>query len=90
MGNEIYFDTVLGGYVKNDVLAKIDAYNALIDRISGMMISDAVINAELLKIRHMPLRKAKILFLPASGFSVSQTDSYIDDLKREIADKVML
>ena len=34
MGNEIYFDTVLGGYVKNDVLAKIDAYNALIDRIS--------------------------------------------------------
>ena len=49
MGNEIYFDTVLGGYVKNDVLAKIDAYNALIDRISGMMISDAAINAELLK-----------------------------------------
>ncbi|WP_303803767.1 hypothetical protein [Ruminococcus flavefaciens] len=90
MGNEIYFDTVLGGYVKNDVLAKIDAYNALIDRISGMMISDAAINAELLKIRHMPLRKAKILFLPVSGFSVSQTDSYIDDLEREIADKVML
>ena len=90
MGNEIYFDTVLGGYVKNDVLAKIDAYNALIDRISGMMISDAAINAELLKIRHMPLRKAKILFLPTSGFSVSQTDSYIDDLEREIADKVLL
>ena len=90
MGNEIYFDTVLGGYVKKDVLDKIDAYNALIDRISGMMISDAAINAELLKIRHMPLRKAKIQFLPASGFSVSQTDSYIDDLEREIADKVML
>ena len=90
MGNEIYFDSVLGGYVKKDVIAKIDAYNKLINEIDGMMISDASINAELLKIRHMPLRKARVLFLPASGFSISQTDSFIDDLEREIADKVML
>ncbi|WP_303787622.1 hypothetical protein [Ruminococcus flavefaciens] len=55
-----------------------------------MMISDASINAELLKIRHMPLRRARILFLPASGFDLSQTDSFIEDLEREIADKVML
>ena len=31
MGNEIYFDSVLGGYVKKDVIAKIDAYNKLIN-----------------------------------------------------------
>ncbi|MBP5581261.1 MAG: hypothetical protein J6X85_05675 [Ruminococcus sp.] len=90
MGNEIYFDTALGGYVKNDVIEKIEAYNKLIEEIDRMMISDASINAELLKIRHMPLRKARILFLPASGFSISQTDSFIADLEREIADKVML
>lgn len=90
MGNEIYFDTALGGYVKKDVLAKIEAYNRLINEINGMMISDASINAELLKIRHMPLRRARILFLPASGFDLSQTDSFIEDLEREIADKVML
>ena len=90
MGNEIYFDTALGGYDKKDVLAKIEAYNRLIDEIDGMMISDASINAELLKIRHMPLRKAKVLFLPASGFSVSQTNRFIEDLEKDIADKVML
>ena len=50
MGNEIYFDTALGGYVKNDVIEKIEAYNKLIDEIDRMMISDASINAELLKI----------------------------------------
>ncbi len=79
-----------GGYVKKDVLAKIDAYHSLIAEIDKMMISDAAINAQLLKIRHMPLRKAKLLFIPANGFSVSQTDILIAELERKIANKVML
>ena len=90
MGNEIYFNTVFGGYAKNDVLAKADAYNSLIMAIDNAMMSDAAINAELLKIRRMPMRKAKCLFLPGRGFSVSETDAYISELEKEIADKILL
>ena len=90
MDNEVYFDTAWGGYVKKDVLAKVEAYKKLIAEIDRMMISDASINSQLLKIRHMPLRKAKVLFLPVPGFSVSQTDTLIADFESEIAGKVML
>ncbi|SHM16224.1 hypothetical protein [Ruminococcus flavefaciens] len=90
MGNEIYFKTALGGYNKDDVLAKIDAYTCLITAIDSAIMSDAAINAELLKIRHMPMKKAKCLFLPASGFSIRDVDEYIRELEKEIANKVML
>ena len=90
MDNEVYFDTALGGYVKKDVLAKVEAYKKLIAEIDRMMISDASINAQLLRIRHMPLRRARVLFLPVSGFSVRQVDELIADYEREIASKVML
>ena len=83
-------ESVLGGYDKKCVLAKTDAYNSLLMMIEEGMISDAVINAELLKIRRMPMKKAKLLFFPVQGFSVSQTDSYFARLEREIADKIML
>ncbi|WP_295067717.1 hypothetical protein [Ruminococcus sp.] len=88
MGN--YLDSAFGGYDKKDVLAKIDAYNSLILAIDEANLSDAAINAELLKIRHMPMRKAKCLFLPCSGFSVPQTDEYIAELEKEIVNKIML
>ena len=88
MGN--YLDSAFGGYDKKDVLAKIDAYNSLILAIDEANLSDAAINAELLKIRHMPMRKAKCLFLPASGFSIPDVDEYIRELEKEIADKVLL
>ena len=88
MGNCL--DSVFGGYDKKDVLAKTDAYNSLILAIDEANLSDAAINAELLKIRHMPLRKAKCLFLPCSGFSIPQTDSYIAELEEMIQKKIML
>ena len=88
MGNCL--DSVFGGYDKKDVLAKTDAYNSLILAIDEANLSDAAINAELLKIRHMPMRKAEWLFLPLSGFSIPQTDSYIAELEKEIANKIML
>lgn len=88
MGNCL--DSVFGGYDKKDVLAKADAYSSLIEAIDKANLSDAAINAELLKIRHMPLRKAKCLFIPCSGFSIPQTDSYIAELEKKIANKIML
>jgi hypothetical protein len=49
-----------------------------------------VINAELERIRRMPVRKAKVLFLPASGFSIPQTEKYFSELESEIKQKIML
>ena len=88
MGNCL--DSVFGGYDKKDFIAKTDAYNRLIEAIDKANLSDAAINAELLKIRRMPLRKAKCLFLPCSGFSIPQTDSYIAELEEMIQKKIML
>ena len=88
MGNCL--DSVFGGYDKRDVLAKTDAYNSLILAIDEANLSDAAINAELLKIRRMPMRKAKWLFLPLSGFSIPQTDNYIAELEEMIQKKIML
>ena len=88
MGNCL--DSVFGGYDKKDFIAKTDAYNRLIEAIDKANLSDAAINAELLKIRRMPLRKAKCLFLPCSGFSSPQTDSYIAELEEMIQKKIML
>ena len=80
-----------GGYNKNDVLNKIDAYNALIYSIDEMILSDSAVNAELEKIRSMPLRKADgFLFFKGSGFSVKDTDDYIEKLEHEIISKIML
>ena len=82
--------SVFGGYNKKDVLAKTDAYNSLILIIESGRTSDAVINAELEKIRQMPVRKARFLFLPATGLSVPQTEKYFSDLENEIKQKIML
>ena len=83
-------ESALGGYSKKDVLARTDAYNSLIVLIEGGRISDAVINAELEKIRQMPVRKARFLFFPGPGFSVPQTEKYFSDLEKEIKQKIML
>ena len=87
---KMILDSVLGGYDKRDVLAKTDAYNILLLLIEEGKPSDAVINAELERIRRMPVRKAKVLFLPASGFSIPQTEKYFSELEEEIKQKIML
>ena len=80
-----------GGYAMTDVLTKIDAYNALIFSLDEMKISDAAVNAELERIHSMPLRKAGgFLCFKGSGFSVSETDEYLDELEQEIFKRIML
>lgn len=80
-----------GGYMQSDVLSKIDSYNALLIALDDIKLSDAVINAELSKIRNMPLRIAKgFLCFKGSGFSVKETDEYIEELERKVLEKIML
>lgn len=82
--------TEKGGYEKKDVLSKIDAYNSLILALDEMKLSDAAVNAELEKIRNMPLNKAKGFIFAGSGFSVEDTDNYIKELEETIMHKIML
>ena len=80
-----------GGYSRTDVLSKLDAYNALLFQLDEMKLSDSAVNAELERIRSMPLRKAGgFLCFKGSGFSVSDTDKYIEDLENTIREKIML
>ncbi|MCR5111179.1 MAG: hypothetical protein K6B38_09775 [Ruminococcus sp.] len=87
---EMVLRTEKGGYEKKDVLSKIDAYNTLILAIDEMRLSDAAVNAELEKIRNMPMRKAKGLIFAGSGFSAEDTDNYIKELEETIMHKIML
>ena len=87
---EMVLRTEKGGYARNDVLAKVDAYNTLILAIDEMRLSDAAVNAELEKIRNMPLNKAKGFIFAGSGFSVEDTDNYIKELEETIMHKIML
>lgn len=80
----------MGGYSKKEALAKTEAYNRLLSSIDDMKLSDAAINAELEKIRRMPLPRAKCLFIPIKGLSVTETDEYIAKLEEEIKRKIML
>ena len=83
--------TESGGYIIKDVLAKTDAYNALLLSLEEMKMSDAAINAELERIHSMPLRRAGgFLCFKGSGFSVSDTDEYIEELENKIREKIML
>ena len=72
------------------MLSKIDAYNSLIRALDEMKLSDAAVNAELEKIRNMPMRKAKGFIFAGSGFSVEDTNNYIKELEETIMHKIML
>ena len=82
--------TEKGGYDKKDVLAKIDAYNVLLIALDEMRMSDAAVNAELEKIRSMPLRKAKGLIFAGSGFAVRDTEDYLVSLEKQVLQRIML
>lgn len=83
--------TVNGGYNKADVLSKIDAYTVLIMTIDENLMSDAAVNAELLRIREMPLRQNKKgMIFSKSGFSIEDTDAYFEKLENEIMKKIFL
>ena len=90
MINEAILHDERGGYNKADVLAKTDAYNVLLIALDEMKMSVSAINAELEKIRSMPMRRTKGFILSAKGFSVKETDDYIANLEQEIRSKIML
>lgn len=83
--------TVKGGYNKKEVLMKADAYTSLLLAVEQGSLTDAAINAELEKIRSMPLETAKGgLFGKGSGFSQEDTDKYLAGLEEEIMSRLML
>lgn len=90
MADDIVLSQVTGGYDMKSVLMKHDAYASLLLMIEEGKVSDAVINAELEKVRQMPLKKAKFLFLPAKGYSIPHTDKHFEALELEIQQKIRL
>lgn len=52
---------------------------------------DAAVNAELLRIREMPLRQNKKgMIFSKSGFSIEDTDAHFEKLENEIMKKIFL
>ena len=76
-----------GGYVKSDVLAKLDALNAVIFGLENGMPREQAL-AELRKTEQTELRKEKGGFFGASGFDTEDTDAYIADLIAKIDDLI--
>lgn len=78
-----------GGYERTDVLNKLDAYNSLLMLLGERRMSSAEIYSELDKIRSMPLGRVKVgRIFGGSGFSVKDTDEYIEELERQIQSKI--
>ncbi|MBR5682021.1 MAG: hypothetical protein IKW96_01895 [Ruminococcus sp.] len=76
-----------GGYVKNDVIMKLDALNALILALENGMPREQAY-AELKKTEQIVLRKEKGGLFGASGFDTGDTDAYIADLTAKIEDLI--
>ena len=74
-----------GGYNKTDVLAKLDACNALLFAVESGLPRDKAL-AELEKINGMELRREKAGFFGKFGFSAHDTESYISELEKKITD----
>ncbi len=74
-----------GGYIKEDVLAKLDSLNALLFAVESGMPRDKAIS-ELEKINSVELRREKAGFFGKFGFSAADTDPYISELLKKITD----
>ena len=73
-----------GGYKKIAVITKLDAYNCLIAAVEqGGMSRQQVLN-ELEKIRRMKLPTEKKGLFGTSGFSVEDTDAYMENCENII------
>jgi hypothetical protein len=73
-----------GGYNKESFIAKLDAYNTLITAMQNGLPEDKA-KAELELIHQQPLFREKGGFFGKVGFSVEDTDAYIADLEKGIA-----
>lgn len=73
-----------GGYNKNSVLTKIDAYNVLLLMAENGQLERDKLIAEFENAEKMELKREKSGFFGKSGFSVEDTDAYIARLEAEI------
>ncbi|MBO4524005.1 hypothetical protein [Ruminococcus sp.] len=72
-----------GGYVKSDVIAKLDALNAVLLGLENGMPREQAL-AELKKTEQIEIRKEKRGFFGASGFDTEDTETYLADLIAKI------
>lgn len=76
-----------GGYVKADVLQKLDRMNALLMAVRGGMRREEAM-AELESIRETELRREKAGLFGKPGFSVEDTDAYLESVGQMILEAV--
>jgi hypothetical protein len=77
-----------GGYKKVAVITKLDAYNCLITAIEqGGMSRRQVLN-ELERIRRMELPTEKKGLFGTPGFSVDDTDSFMEECENKIMNNI--
>ncbi|MBR6981907.1 MAG: hypothetical protein IKH75_00010 [Ruminococcus sp.] len=76
-----------GGYVKADVLQKLDRMNALLMAARGGMRREEAM-AELESIRETELRREKAGLFGKIGFSVEDTDAYLESVGQMILEAV--
>lgn len=85
MSESVVFSSERGGYNKEDVLKKVEAYTAVLVMLHDNNMSLMRLNAELERIRSMPLRRLKVGFISTgSGYSVKQTDDYLSQMEDKI------
>lgn len=89
MGMEV-LKSVKGGYNKAAVLAKLDAYNAILFMAEDGSASPETLSAELEKAGALELTREKSGFFGKYGFSVEDTDAYLADLMAKIKQKAGL
>lgn len=78
-----------GGYNKAAVISKLDAYNTLIVAIQQGNMSRSEVMTELEYIRKMRMPTEKKGLFGEAGFSVEDTDAYIDECEHLIQNGAM-
>lgn len=73
-----------GGYNKEAVLRKIDAYTALLVYVKQGRFDRESTLAELKTVRAMEITREPSGFFGRKGFSVKDTDDYLADVEKEI------
>lgn len=86
MGTEV-LRSVKGGYNKADVMSKLDRMNIVLMAVKdGMRREEAI--AELESIKEQELRREKSGLFGKTGFSVEDTDAYLESLEQMILEAV--
>lgn len=88
--NEQVLRSTKGGYNKLAVITKLDSYNCLIMALEQKIIDRDHALEELEKIRNMAIPTEKVGFFGKIGFSVEDTDAYMEKCEQMILDSLRL